>query len=56
LSVMSKIKLNLTLAIVVQLIDKSSFLYIKTREVLYNLKYEHMYALVFGPTNPHLTQ
>jgi len=29
---------------------------IKTREVLYNPKYDDMYAPVFGPTNPNLTQ
>ncbi|CAF3620454.1 unnamed protein product [Rotaria sordida] len=55
-SVMSKIKLNLTPAIAIQPIDTSSFLDIKTREVQYNPKYEDMYAPVFGPTNPNLTQ
>ncbi|CAF0857313.1 unnamed protein product [Adineta steineri] len=55
-SVMSKIKLNLTPAIAIQPIDTSSFLDIKTREVLYNPKYEDMYAPIYGPTNPNLTQ
>jgi hypothetical protein len=45
-SIMSKIKLNLTPAIAIQPTDTSSFLDIKTREVLYNPKYEDMYAPV----------
>ncbi|CAF3251810.1 unnamed protein product [Rotaria socialis] len=55
-SVMSKIKLNLTPAIAVRPEDTSSFLDIRTREVQYNPKYEDMYAPVFGPSNPNLTQ
>ncbi|CAF4007742.1 unnamed protein product [Rotaria sp. Silwood2] len=55
-SVMSKIKLNLTPAIAIQPEDTSSFLDIRAREVQYNPKYEDMYAPVFGPTNPNLTQ
>ncbi|CAF1624315.1 unnamed protein product, partial [Adineta ricciae] len=55
-SVMSKIKLNLTPAIAIQPADTSSFLDIKAREVLYNPKYEDMYAPVFGPADPNLSQ
>ena len=45
-SIMSKIKLNLTPAIAIQPADTSNFLDIKTREVLYNPKFEDMYAPV----------
>ncbi|CAF3394276.1 unnamed protein product [Rotaria sp. Silwood1] len=55
-SVMSKVKFDLASVITVQLADTSSFLDIKTREVLYNPKFEDMYAPVFSPTNPNLTQ
>ncbi|CAF4541125.1 unnamed protein product [Rotaria sp. Silwood1] len=54
--VMSKVKFDLASVITVQLADTSSFLDIKTREVLYNPKFEDMYAPVFSPTNPNLTQ
>jgi hypothetical protein len=67
-SVMSKIKLNLTPAIAIQVrkivifllihsfflfkpVDTSSFLDIKTREVLYNPKYDDMYAPVVSRMN-----
>ncbi|CAF0943757.1 unnamed protein product [Rotaria sordida] len=55
-SVMSRIKLDLAPVIAIQPTDTSSFLDIKTREVLYNQKFEDMYAPVFGPINPNLTQ
>ncbi|CAF3572186.1 unnamed protein product [Rotaria sordida] len=45
-SVMSRIKLDLAPIIAIQSTDTSSFLDIKTREVLYNPKFEDMYAAV----------
>ncbi|CAF0843309.1 unnamed protein product [Rotaria sordida] len=45
-SVMSRIKLDLAPVIAIQPTDTSSFLDIKTREVLYNPKFEDMYAPV----------
>ncbi|CAF0870012.1 unnamed protein product, partial [Didymodactylos carnosus] len=55
-SIMSKIKLNLTPAVIIQPENTTNFLDIKTKLVTFNPKYEDMYAPVFGPENPHLNQ